>query len=141
MTDDEFVVKHWGLNAVEWEVLDSAPRPVRLWLKGGVIYSYLGLPVGEKAGVLVGEIHASGSGKMALWTSTCLRPPGNKEGAFSHSIRKDAGPFELTRDPAVFRFKIDLAPYEQGYIYINVAGEAVISHVSAVFVEIQENRK
>ena len=128
-------VQNWGVSAKEYEVLESEPRLARLRIKDGLMYSFLSLPGGSKPGKLVGELHASGSGKVALHTSTCLRPPGSKEKGFSHSIKKDAGTFTLTPERSVFKFTVDLAPYEQGYIYINVSDEALISHVSGVFVE------
>ena len=127
--------RDWGVAAQESEVCDTGTRPSRLRIKQGVIYSFLKLPGGNKAGTLVGEMHASGSGKVSLNTSTCLRPPGGKENGFSHSIKKEAGTFELTPERSVFRFTVAVEPYEQGYLYINVAGEATISHVSGVLAE------
>ena len=129
------MVREWGVNAQESEICNTAPLPSRLRIKHGVILSFLQLPGRDKAGTLVGEIHASGSGKVSLHTSTCLRPPGCKEKGFSHSIKKEAGTFELTPERSVFRFTVDMEPYEQGYLYISVSGEALISHVSGVFVE------
>lgn len=81
---------------------------------------------------MIGELRASGQGKLSLWTSTCIRPPSLNPQAFSHEIKKDLGALDLADEPAVFDFKSDLAAHEQGYLYIQVSGEAVISHVSGV---------
>lgn len=129
------VPRDWGVNAQESEICNAAPCPSRWRIKHGVILSFLQLPGGNKAGTLVGEIHASGSGKVSLHTSTCLRPPGCKEKGFSHSIKKEIGSFDLTPERSVFMFTVAVDPYEQGYLYIGVDGEAFISHVSGVLVE------
>ncbi len=129
------VVRAWSVNAQESEVCSSGARPSRLRIKHGVILTFLQLPGKNKAGKLVGEIQAFGSGKVSLSTSTCLRPPGSREKAFSHTIKKEAGVFNLTPERSIFRFTVAIEPYEQGYLYISVSGEAMISHVSGVFVE------
>ena len=128
-------LRHWSVNAEESAVLDAEPKPVRLRLKKGLAYAFLQLPARGTPGALAGEIHAAGQGTLRLSTSTCLRPPGGPAKPFSHSIKKEAGPFQLSQEPAVFKFTIPLEPYETGYLYIHVAGEAVISHVSGVAVE------
>ncbi len=128
-------VVSWSVNAAEWEVLDRDPRPTCLRLKDGSMYSFLSIRPSDQGGKLVGELHASGSGKVSLQTSTCLRPPGSKEQGFSHSIKKNMGSFELTKEPAVFKFGCDFAPYEQGYLYVYVSGEVTISLISGVLVQ------
>jgi len=125
------------VSAAEAERLDGEPRPPRLRIANGVLYSFLQIPARDTPGLLVGEIHAAGEGRVTLWTSTCIRTPapGVDGRPFSHDIRKDAGPFKLAPDPSRFRFAVPLDPYEQGYLYLNVAGEAALSHVSAVLTD------
>ena len=84
---------------------------------------------------MIGQLRASGQGTLSLWTSTCIRAPSLDRKAFSHEIKKPLGSPELTGAPSVFGFTGDLAPYERGYLYIRVSGEAVLSHVSAVYNE------
>lgn len=108
-------------------------RPNRLRLKNGVIYTFLRLASTEKGGKLLVKIITYGKGEMSASTSTCVRPPVLQEKKFSHSIKKNKGPFKLTPTPATFKFEIDMAPYEVGYLYINVSGEATLDYVSAVY--------
>jgi|LSQX01.2.fsa_nt_gb hypothetical protein len=96
--------------------------------------TFLRIPVRNWPGRLVGEIQAAGEGSFNVHTSTCLRPP-FCGGAFSHSIRKEAGPFELTPTLTPFRFEVPIEPYEQGYLYIHVSGTALFSHVSGVLAD------
>lgn len=126
-------VKHWGVKADECEVLVKPGSPNRLRLRDGLIYSFLDIPPTSSPGTLVGQLRASGRGTLSLWTGTCIRPPSLRSKAFSHAIRTELGSFELTSDPTVFEFARDLAPYEQGYLYIRVSGDAVLSHVSGVY--------
>ena len=118
-------------------MLEDRLPPGCLRLKNGVIYTFLRIPRRKKADTLLGEIHASGSGKISLHTSTCIRTPDSKEKGFSHSIKKEAGSFELIPQRSAFRFSVELEPYEQGYLYISVHGEAVIRHVSVVLEEMK----
>jgi len=129
---DRFI-KHWGVKARKCEVIVEPEKPNRLRLEDGIIYSFLDIPSNGKAGRLVGQLHASGRGKLSLWTSSCLRPPSLKRKGFEHAIKTELGSLELTSDPSVFEFARDLAPHEQGYLYIRVSGDAVISHVSGVY--------
>ncbi len=105
-----------------------------------MIYTFLSIPAENQSRTLVGEIHASGSGKLSIRISSCLRPPDSKEKAFSHSIKKEIGPFVLTPEPLRLKFAVDIDPYEQGYLYVRVDGEAFINHISGVLVEKQKKR-
>ncbi len=127
--------RSWGVSSSESEALDDGPRPARLRLKIGTIYSYLQLPKLDIPGGLVCELHASGTGRVKLWTKTCLRPPTN-DAAFKSSMTKTGGTFNVSATPSVFRFTIPIAPYEIGYIYLSLdSGEVVVSHLSGVLVE------
>ncbi|MFA6928751.1 MAG: hypothetical protein WCT05_00380 [Lentisphaeria bacterium] len=125
------------MSTQECEVLEGQSRPNRLRLKNGLIYSFLQIPSRNTSATLLGEIHASGSGKISLHTSTCIRTPSSEEKGFSHSIRKEAGSFELSPKQSSFRFSVEVEPYEQGYLYINVHGEAVVNHLSVVLQEMK----
>jgi hypothetical protein len=83
---------------------------------------------------LAGEITVSGKGKIKIWLSTCIRNPKGKlkTGPFTHSIKKEIGTFKLTEKPSTYAFSGNLAPYENGYIYISVQGEALIDSLSGV---------
>ena len=128
-------LRHWSVDAAEAAVLADGLRPARLRIVNGLIYTFLRIPVRDWAGTLAGELHAAGQGTLSLRTSTCLRPPGSGAKGFSHSIKKEVGPFTLAPEPSAFRFQIPIQPYEQGYLYISVSGTGVLSHVSGVLAE------
>jgi len=109
--------------------------PNRLRLKNGLIYSFLNIPSTDRPGTLLGQLRASGHGKLSLWTSTCIRLPSLNPKAFSHDTKRTLGKFELTDAPSALTFTGDLSPYERGYLYIHVSGEVVLSHVSGVYGE------
>lgn len=125
-------IENWGVRAREAEVIDDGPGPNRIRLKDGLIYTFLKIPKKETPGKLIGQLEASGTGVISVWLSTCERPPGCKAKGFSHSTRKNAAPFELSESPQEFKFVFDIAPFEQGYMYIKANGEATLRHVSAV---------
>lgn len=135
--------RHWSVKAQENAILDDGAQPVRLRIKQGIAYTFLQLPARDVAGTLIGEIHASGQGTLKLSTSTCLRPPTQPAPAkpFEHSLKKETETFTLLPELTVFRFTIPLEPYETGYLYIHVYGEAVIHHVSGVAVSTEPKQR
>jgi len=92
--------------------------------------TYLTVPALEHPQAVAGEVAASGSGTLALATSTCIREPGDKRG-FGHDIKRDIGTFVLTETPAALPFRFELAPYEVGYLTFRVKGRAWIDSVLA----------
>jgi hypothetical protein len=127
------------VKAEECELLTESGRSTRLRLKNGLIYSFLDIPSTDSHGTLTGQASVSGQGTLSLWTSTCVRPPSLKAQAFSHDTKAPLGTFELTNASSTLTFMRDFAPYERGYVYIRVSGEAVLSHVSGVYSETQES--
>jgi len=95
-----------------------------------LIYTYMSVPSSERGNVISGEIVASGKGKLTIWASTCVRKPDDTRG-FGHEIKHEVGTFDLPETPAPLQFKFDLDPYEVGYLYFRVAGNALIDCVSA----------
>ncbi|MDX9868600.1 MAG: DUF4838 domain-containing protein [Kiritimatiellia bacterium] len=99
-------------------------------LRGGVLYGFLQVPLSGKAGRIAGTVTASGSGKLNVWLSSCIRKPGDGKRGFGHEIRHDAGSRELSETRGALTFTVDLAPYETGYLYLGASDRAVIDSVA-----------
>jgi len=94
------------------------------------LYTGMNIPLSGQGQAINGEITLSGSGKLWVWASTCIRKPDDKRG-FGHELKHEAGPYDITEKPAAHRFKFDLAPYETGSLYFRVRGKALIDSISA----------
>jgi hypothetical protein len=128
-------IRHWGANAREHELLAVGIGGNRVRLKDGVIYTYLSLSGQACAGQLLTELHAAGTGTISIRVSLFPGIPDHKaKAAAGHKVKETTEPLALAAEPAVYRHAFGLDPHETGYLYISAQGEAIISHVSGVFV-------
>ncbi len=130
----EYFINGWGVNSAECEVIRGPANSLRL--KNGTIYSFMRIPpeLASRPLMIKGEISAQGDGEMWVRMSTSVIPPGSGK-RFSHDRREDLERWGLEEKPGPYQFEYVIDPYEQGYIYVYVSGEAVINNVSAVLTE------
>lgn len=128
-------IEDWGVSAREAEVINESPGPNQIRLKNGLMFTFLAIPKDDAPRELVGQLNASGTGKVSVRLSTCVRPPSIKGQPFSHTISKEKPPFELSETSKEFKFQFNIAPYEQGYLYISAKGAAELRHVSVALAE------
>jgi hypothetical protein len=137
---DKFI-KNWGVNARGGcEVVESNQHANKLLLKNGVIYQLLRIQPEEKKRVLMGNVNASGKGQLTIKTRTFFRKPTGAFGSLppTKARIKEIGIFDLTEKSSIFNFKAKFAPYEIGYIYIYVKGEALINNINGVIIKDKE---
>ena len=124
--------KYWGFAGTE-AAFDE--KKVSLFLKG-VIYQFMGVSGGERGGILKVEVKAvSAAGKKGSirpYLSLCVRKPGDR-GGFRHDIKKYGKKLQVTGS-ALYNFTFELAPYENGYIYLD-GQNIVVESISAAFEE------
>ena len=124
--------KYWGFAGTESKFDE---KKVSLFLKG-VIYQFMGVSGGEKGGILKVEVKAASAagkkGSIRPYLSLCVRKPGDR-GGFRHDIKKYGKKLQVT-GTALYNFAFELAPYENGYIYLDGQNVAVES-ISAAFEE------
>lgn len=131
ITSDKFPAC-WGGNQAK--LIPSKTNRNRIELTD-CLYTGMNIPLSEKGQAITGEITLSGKGNLTVWASTCIRKPDDKR-AFGHEIKHETSPYELTEKPASHRFKVDLEPYETGYLYFRVSGKALIDCISATRTEL-----
>ena len=122
----------WGGNQAKWIPSKINKNQIELT---DCLYTGMNIPLSGQGHSISGEITLSGSGKLLVWASTCIRKPGDKRG-FGHEIKHEAGTYDITGKPAAHRFKFDLAPYETGSLYFRVRGKALIDCISATRTEL-----
>jgi hypothetical protein len=125
--DGEKFPQRWNGNMVK--LIPGKDNKNQIELKD-CLYTYMSVPVSEKSNAVNGEIAVSGKGKLTIWVSTCIRKPDDKRG-FGHELKHEIGTFDLTENQVTLPFTFELAPYENGYIYFRVAGNALIDCISA----------
>ena len=93
-----------------------------------LLWHFLTFP--KEGGRFTGTVTAYGKGELTAYLSTDLRTPGGNR-PFRHKKRPPVfGPFTLTDHPRDFYFDFTTAPYEQGYLYLQVkGGEATVCGV------------
>lgn len=117
----------WGGNQAQLIMGENNRNHVEL---NDLLYTFMRVPRSENPNLINGEVVASGEGEITLWTSTCVRKPDDAP-AFAHEIKHDVGSYKLTDKPESLPFAFELAPYENGYLYARVKGDAVIYSVNA----------
>jgi len=120
--------KGWGGSRVR--LIAGSHNKNQVDIQGGLIYAYMQVPSSEKGNLISGTLMVSGKGRLKAWVSSCIRKPDDKRG-FGHEIRHELGSWELTEKPEPKSFKLELAPYETGYLYVGVSGQALIDCISA----------
>ena len=124
--------KYWGFAGTE-AALDE--KKVSLFLKG-VIYQFMGVSGGEKGGILKVEVKAASAagkdGSIRPYLSLCVRKPGDR-GGFRHDIKKYGKKLQVT-GAALYNFAFELAPCENGYIYLD-GQNVTVESISAAFEE------
>ena len=125
----EFFPKKWGLAG------SSGSFGNGVLTLNGVIYQYMNVNGGEKGGILnVDAVCApAGKGKGASirpYLSLCVRRPGDR-GGFRHEIKK-YGKKTAVPGRKVCHFSFALAPYENGYFYLE-GTNAALESVTASF--------
>jgi hypothetical protein len=134
VTGEKFI-KGWGI-AGSAEVI-SKDEKNQLKLTSGVIYSWMQRSWTAPAEELEGEITASGSGKLKIQLSTCIKKDARQP--FSHSKRTVVGEFAMGKEAKTFKFKYKLEAGEVGYIYVYaVDGSVIISRISANTTKIEK---
>ncbi|MFA7096390.1 MAG: DUF4838 domain-containing protein [Gammaproteobacteria bacterium] len=118
----------WGGNNAR--LIQGTHNKNQVELRNGLLYGFLNVPLTEKAGRLIGTAHASGSGKLDAWISSCIRKPGDDKLGFGHEIRHVAGSWTLQEKSSALTFTVDLAPYEAGYLYLGASDNALIESVA-----------
>ncbi len=129
-TDEKTGIKFpqgWGYNLAT--LIPGKCNRNRVELKD-LMYSYMTVPRSVCATEVIGEIVASGKGKLTIWTSTCVRAPGDTRG-FGHEIKHETAPWQITETPKACPFRFEFVPYESGYINIRVSGSAIIECINA----------
>ncbi len=124
--------KYWGFSGIN----ASFDEKKGFLLLNGVIYQFMNVNGGEKGGILKVELKTSASagktGSVRPYLSLCVRKPDDR-GGFRHDIKKYGRRTSVTQH-ALYNFAFELAPYENGYIYLE--GQNVqLESVSAAFEE------
>ena len=124
--------KYWGFAGTK-AVFDE--KKAALFLDG-VIYQFMGVSGGPKGGILKVEVKASSvdgkGGSIRPYLSLCVRKPDDR-GGFRHDVKKFGSRINVTKS-ALYNFAFELAPYENGYIYLE-GHNVQLESISAAFEE------
>jgi len=126
---EKWVLK-WDAAGHEVRLETAQDKTSFIVMDQATIYRFLNLPE-NKSGKLAGEVKISGKGMFSIRLSTCIRTVNDRRG-FAHEKKRVILEGTLSPEPKIFRFEnIPFEAGEQGYIYIEVKGNAKLYSICA----------
>ncbi len=124
-------------NGGNVKLLQGKNNKNRIEFKKGNLWAWWSfVPNNDARHVINGEIMASGKGQIKGTMKSCIRKPDDKR-SYVDEIKREIGPFDLSDTPTAFKFRFELAAYENMGYFSFTADDAALDYVSAALEEMK----